>query len=339
MDFSRFESKPKWLWIIIVVILGIAMLGGAFTFFQTSFDKKYVDIGFLFLGFALFLCGLGFLSIIPFYFPKIIIESNLVTIKSLLINKSFLVEEIMGYETESKSDEYGLYKWEELTIYFKASRFTFYSSSYKNYEDLKVRLCAYKKAGKPTHISNKESLWKFILFNGMLTIMMLFAFNYYFNASLSELKSTDIATVYGVIVTKPTIEIGSKDNPNQLKIHLKEYPDFTFKLWINDNNNYATNDFLNVIQANDTISLDIKRHDVDRKINGIQPLSFWDKHYKYDHIEIYGLGFKNVPYATIEQYNAFHIEDDVSEKWASLLIGIFLAVFLFFLIRAHFKTN
>jgi hypothetical protein len=339
MDFSRFESKPKWLWIIIVLILGIAMLGGGLASMQTSFDKKYVDVGNLFLGFIMFLGGLGFLSIIPFYYPKIIVEGNSVTIKSLFINKSFLVDEIMGYETESKTDEYGLYKWEELTIYFKASKFTFYSSSYKNYEDLKARLCAYKKAGKPKHLSNKESLWKFILFNGLLTIMMLFAFNYYFNADTSDIKSSDIGTVYGVIVSKPTIEMGGKDNPNQLNIHLKEYPDFTFKLWINDYNDNATNDFLNAIQANDTISLDLKREDANRKIKGIQPLSFWDKHYKYDHIEIFGLGFKNVPYVTIEQYNAFHIKDDASEKWASLLIGIFLAVFLFFLIRAHFKKD
>jgi hypothetical protein len=334
MQFNHFESKPKWIWVIVTAVVSVAMMGGSFFLTDKAFDAKYVDLGQLILSIVLFLAGLFFLATMPYHYPKINVEGSIVTIKSLFLNKSFLLEEIISYEAEAKSGEYGLYNWEELTVYWGTQKIELNSWSFANFRALKEILIKGKKEGKPFQLNKKKSYVAFILvvitFGSAIAWMMSFLIN----PDSYLINKNELSAVYGTLKMRPEIENDGK-NASRIDVQLLEYPDFTFKLQSKRFEATNVSKFIHDVQENDTISIAINKAVFNRKIQQTEPLNFWDKHFQYGLIDIYGLGFKDNQYLSIEDHNQLEKDEAAWLKYAVIAMSL---LFLY-LIYAQWKSD
>ena len=209
MPFHYFESKPKWIWIIVTIITSLAMIGGALAIAQSALDNKYADLGKLILSVILFLAGCLFLASLPYY----------CTVK--------IQPDIMR-----------------------------------------------------------------------------------------DVKSS-----------------------SKLEIQLLEYPDFTFKLQGRPFEAANVSKFIHDVEENDTISIDITKTDFNQKIKETEPLSFSNKYYHYNYIQVYGLGFNNNHYLSIDEHNRLENEENVWMKWFFIGISLFLAYLFYVEAKEHFKLK
>jgi hypothetical protein len=334
MQFNHFESKSKWIWIILTVIICVTMMGGSFFLTENAFDAKYVDLSKLILSIVLFLMGLFFLVTIPYYYPKISIEGSVVTIKSWFYNKSFLLEEIISYEAEAKSDQYGLYKWEELIVYWGTQKFKFNSWAYTNFEALKGVLIKDKKEGKPLKLNGKKSYIAFIFLVVTFGSAIVWMMSFLINPDSYLINKSELRAVNGTLKMRPEIENDGK-NASRIDVQLLEYPDFTFKLQSKRFEATNVSKFIHDVQENDTISIDINKDDFNRKIKQTEPLGFWDKHNRYGLIDIYGLGFKNNHYLSVEDHNQLEKDEAGWLKYAVVAMSLFFV----YMIYAQWKTD
>jgi hypothetical protein len=334
MQFNHFESKTKWIWIILTAIISITMIGGSFFLTENAFDAKYVDLSKLLLSIVLFLMGLFFLVTIPYYYPKVRIEGSVVTIKSWLLNKSFLLEEIIGYEDEAKSDQYGLYKWEELIIYWGTHKFKFNTWSFSNFKALKEILIKDKKEGKPLILNKKHTNWALIFMIVTFGSAIVWMMSYLINPDSYLINKNELISVYGTLKKRPEIENDGK-NASRIDVQLLEYPEFTFKLQSKRFEATNVSKFIHDVQDNDSISIDINKDVFSRKIKQTEPLSFWDKHNRYGLIDIYGLGYKDNHYLSVEDHNQLEKDEAAWLKWAVIAMSLFLV----YLIYAQWKSD
>jgi len=163
------------------------------------------------------------------------------------------------------------------------------SKGFKNYEN--------------TDFTTNEglSLFSLIFFSGIF-LMLVF---YIPKTIMENAKGHNLKHLYNYTLnSKPTVECNipscagaglMRNNGEipELYFNLKNYEEFDFYFgndticmasrWIDDN-----------IKIGDTINLDILQYDYDVKISRTRPPSFWDKHFRWNEIEVYRINVKGM---------------------------------------------
>jgi hypothetical protein len=336
MDNNYFETTSKWFWLAVVVIGSICLVLGSPYLMYLAFVPKYFDLLILSIGIFICLCGVLGLVTTPYYFPKVVIQNNLVTIDYRIKSKSFLIEEITNFECHHHVGEYGLYSYDELTIYLRQEKIKLYSNAFNNFEDLKKILTDNKKEGKPDDA--KKTIWGFLILLAICLPVSYWVIGSFLNPDSDLVNRNDLTEVTGTLKFKPeTMREGKYEK--KIELNLVEYPDFNFKIGSIAFDVTSISNFLFDVNQGDTVMLYITKDDFNKKLKELIPMTFWEKHLHHEMVDIYELRNKNYQYLTLDDYNSSHSSNTYGLKWVFLLFAIGLLYWAFYEGKAYFWGN
>lgn len=308
MKQFKIKSKLKISKIIILVFGGLLIFFLGYYLMSTSLETEYPQITLTIFGVIFILFGL--LGISSFLFiDSYILDNEKLTINSLLgyPKKIIYLKDILSFTEIEKENKQG--KWKDLTIYTNSKKVKLSSSMINNYFEFKKVLVKGKR--RNTEI---ESLWEirtnrrfgigFIIFGAIFLTGAIIAFsNRNKQVSINELK-----TIQGQITNEIKIKKGSKSS-RLIEIKLAKYPKYTFTI---GGVSYAAtykNRYLENVKTGDTLEIDIKIDDYEKKISKEKELSFTDKYINYQFITVYGLRDNSNKYLTLRNYNKEYKSD------------------------------
>lgn len=300
------------------------MLCASYILIKNSVSDEYLQIVVLILGGIFGLAGIGCLILIPFV-ENVVFQDGRLKIFSLTGNlkREISISEIESYKEIEKENEY--YKWKDLTIFTKDSKYTISSSSHFNYELLKEKLIKGKKKN-----SYAEKIWQYKMSKrygigfSIVGIILLSLFGAMYIKKDLEISQDQLAKIAGTVVNN--IEVKRTGNrfrnkSRQIEIELEEYPKFKFILGENGLKATRVNELVTNVQNGEKIEIDIYTDQLQKKLTREVPMDFWDKRFNYRIIGIFGLNDRQDSYFDLNQFN--RIKKSNRNSWTMyFLLGL-----------------
>lgn len=321
MDDKPLIETKKSLGTLIILTIGFVGFGlVAFFLIRNSLSLRYYQIGGLIGGsiFGLF----GLLALISiFLIDNLKVFKDRLDIYSTLgyIKRTIFLNDITKWTEIDKKTKYT--KWKDLIIYYSDNQYKISSSGYKNYDKIKNHITRGKRKDD-IEIQNWLSrvALRYSIFYILFGFIVLYG-AYRLHNNRLEKKDTNFVTIAGILENKPEIQKGSKSS-RYIKIKLKESPEFNFIISGVAYSEMYTSDYLNYAIQRDTIFLTIDEIVAKKKIFASIPLDYYDKHYGWDRISVYGLSDKKHKYLTLEDYRYKDKSDGVILFWILIIVGV-----------------
>lgn len=236
-------------------------------------------------------------------FDKILIEADQLYIYSMFGRKKadmHLPAITSWAETELESKGSVI---RSFTIFDGASKYTFKSSYYKNYDTLKAAITPYgfqdhERAAKLKAASLRRT-GILILTLSLLLIAGGLCFYVY---QSKEVLPEQVATIGDAVANTPEIDVGSKGGKS-MRIRLQHYPDFVFKVSGNTYKAMDAQGYVANVQVGDSIFITLDKGVYERKFLHVAPLTFMDKYWDYSSVKLYGLRTGSRSFLSLEGYN------------------------------------
>jgi hypothetical protein len=164
-------------------------------------------------------------------------------------------------------------------------------------------------------------------------LVLFYGIYYFYNKSISY--TIDRNTLFEVPLTiahKPQLNVGGKNK--SLTIRINEYPDFNFDIsgiTLNASNNI---EFAAKTEAGDTLFLMLDKGEYRQKLLKTEPLTFWNKRYRFMNISIFGIRTYKGVWLTTNSY-VMGVRKDY--KWGVWGI-IFLLIYLLYTLVKELRT-
>lgn len=231
---------------------------------------------------------------------------------------------ITAWKEKQYSTKYNSYS--KLILYTNKGKIRIPSSGYSNFNLLSEALIRGKKEipnnTKVLTSSEKKKDDKKVALVFIVIASGFFAWAIYDGTKkVVEMSPLDLAFITDAVSEKPYI-VGGKGS-HYIRIKLKNYPNFNFDV---DGVAYkatAATDFVNNTEVGDTITLDIKLEEYEKKIERSKQLNYLDKSDNYAFISVYGLSDKDYFYLSLVDYNAKKKSDDKIGFWGAIIAGLF----------------
>ncbi len=304
---------------LILIIGGFGSLLASYTLVSVSLSDDYLQVATLILGGVFGLAGITCL-ITLFCSENLLFEEGNLKIISIngKIKNEISVDNIESYSEIEKSNKY--YRWKDLTIYTKDSKYTVSSTSFSNYESLRKILTKGKKRN-----SFAEKLWHYKINRrygigfSIFGIMLLLLFGSMYLKKDIEISSDQLATIEGTVTDNLKFRKRRKSRSRLIEIKLEEYPKFKFKLGGIKLKATSVNKLISNVQKGNKLKIEILKHQLQKKFTKEIPMNFWDKSFNYRIINIYGLKDEKSNYFNLNQFNKYRKEDRNSWQMFFLL--------------------
>ena len=306
---------------------------GGFIFFcwicyltRSAVYQEPIELIFLiiFLFFASF--ALWSLIGIWIYFPTLKIFSHRLEVEYFggIYQKTIHFKDISEVRTEYKKTEH--ISWHELTIrYCNKQKFKIYSTSYNNFNQIDKFLSSKRGVSliKSVASKNKNNITDKVIIASM-SILGIIGLLYFFNQSNNyELKKDDLVSIDLTLERKPSIVEGSKGSKS-LEMNIKEYPDFRFNISGIAFSATDKSKFIENTEGGSKIVLTIDKEEYLQKLTKTKDITFWQKHFDYKNISIYGIKDNKQTYLTVSSYEEERKRDS---KWGVIgIVGMFIYV-------------
>ncbi|MDA6070028.1 hypothetical protein NJT12_10405 [Flavobacterium sp. AC] len=265
---------------------------------------------------------------IVFIIISLICSYNLISIKSFCIANNNLTVTLYGkviknynlndVESCTQKQHKGRYeKWETLTLYIKTGeKIKISSSIYDNYFELKNELTRNKVRNfKIEELTEQKFGLKVALF--LLLIGFLFLFGAYNSSQVKDINVQDII-VFGDKTSEHIQYIKNKNS--YIKINVENYPNLNFIINGNEINATSRNDLMDKIKVGDSIFIGINKSEYKRKLIKVDSLSFADKYFFNENINIVSLKSSKKDYLKLSDVNT--IQSD-RKYWNFVIFGFF----------------
>lgn len=318
------QSRNSILNLSILFFGGIAFLAVGIILARPLINAAYPSIFESILTSVFIIIGAGCLLQILLH-RTISIYTNRVVLSYIFgYSKTIDRSTITAWKEKQYSSKYNSYS--KLILYTSNGKIRITSSSYSNYDLLSENLIKGKKEvpnnTKVLTTSEKKKDDKKVALVFVFFACCFFAWAIYDSTKkVVEMSPLDLAFITDAVSEKPYI-VGGKGS-HYIRIKLKNYPDFKFDV---DGVAYkasAAKDFVNNTEAGDTITLDIKLEEYEKKIEQSKPLSYFDKSDNYEFISVYGLSDKDYFYLSLVDYNAEKKSDNKVGIWGAIIAGLF----------------
>ncbi len=230
---------------------------------------------------------------IPFTYSKILFfENHLYFEKN---KKDFLYADILNLEILEYKDDDGVIN-KNCGITFNDLEIGFSNSTVKNYDEIISFL-------KSKNIITGQKLpYKFRIkvaftnsFLGLMVVSMLIMFIATFifwdyGMKMSRNKDSVKITMTTIINNKPLFTWSENDDDDDLiEFHSSDFPNTNLFLKQKEVSEEYLNYIHDFITVNDSIRISVSKHDYLTKIKKTINPSFWDKHFEWDRIKLFGL--------------------------------------------------
>ncbi len=257
------------------------------------------------------------------YFPNIKGDEKTIELSYFFgfISKSIQLKDIEKYTTSSRNAKH--LSGDKIKIFYKSgSKSKIYTSSYLNGYMISPYLNSCNISHDRSPLSSKSAKEKTFYFDRwifiILGILSLWGLIHFYMASKSfqvdknELINTEI------ILAKNPEKIKSGKSSYSLHLFSKSNLEFRFDISGTLYQSAYVNEILSDIKADDTINITITKENFFQKIKKSEPITFWNKHFRYKTISIYNLTFKDREYLSISNYEK---EERKDSFW--VIVGIF----------------
>ncbi|MCB9261023.1 MAG: hypothetical protein H6607_01435 [Flavobacteriales bacterium] len=315
--------------VIIQLVGGVTFTYIGYDVFLKNIFESYPQIFIVFLGSLFSILGISALLGIYFLRNTYFFEDRIEVkhIFGFTIITIAYSERVSWAEVEESSDNI---EWKNLIIYTKKHKFKISSSVHYNYEYAKKILTA----GIPRD-EVKEQRWydkKLLFFFGGFSLMaglLLLYLIYSMITTDKQMNYNELQEIKEVIVNEAKItrlRAGA-----YIKMELKSYPTFSFKM---DEARYSAcnaQDYVNNVKTGDTLTLFVSKKQYQTKLTKEIPLDFFGKTIGYHQIPVYELEDKNQTYLSLQDYNAEAKGQRIDHIVVLSIIGlIFLVCFSIF---------
>lgn len=324
---SKFKNANKILYLLgILLFTFLSYL--SFTKFNGNDFKTYGNL-------AGVICFISFLIWIIYYvisIPKIYVYSSKIEIHKFLgtYKLTILFNEINSWVIREKESKQGNYENLYLVIneneIYKISSF-----EYSNFYEIKSKIV--KNKPKNNNLKNKleqqDNLKFSIIFTLLGVIFIYLATQFYQDTSLT-LK--DVWVIKGNLSEDIRLERGRRSK--SLVFKLENLNDFEFKIGSLALKETFYEDLMKDLKRGDEIYLTIEKEEYQKKISKKTQMTFLDKYFHYEKIDVVSVESKNFSYLTLSDFNKTHKNNDY---WGIGFFGIFGLFFISFGIIFYIK--
>lgn len=141
----------------------------------------------------------------------------------------------------------------------------------------------------------------FFNYNILLCIILLFAV--FISALVIEPEKKGIQQMQVMLTSTPEIHYGgSKSSTDNIKFKFQNFEKFSTSFTSNKKTRNYVELAVSRFHINDTLIIEIPKNFYEKKIAKTEPLSFIDKHFKYDELPLYYVGNKDSSEVLIKSY-------------------------------------
>ncbi|MPV85880.1 hypothetical protein [Ostreibacterium oceani] len=258
---KKLTSKIKKSVLLSSLFSGFALTLISYFIIKNAMSDTYPELIGLFFGGIIGSAGLFFLTTAIIFAEKIEINQDTIRIYSLTrkpleINNTTDIESYLEINTDN-----GYFVTHELIILTKdAKEYLFTSYFHTNYAKLK-RVLTKNKApndyAKKIWLYRKErrNALKFLIVS---IIIFVFCLAMSITSKHSETTKNQLIEINGTVSNQiKIIRSGKRKTNRSIKIELKEYPNFTFQLGINDLSQIRIKQIINDIRKDKPIKIEI----------------------------------------------------------------------------------
>lgn len=250
--------------------------------------------------------------------PKINIYSDKIELHRFLglDKRTVLYTEINSWIVRKKESKYGNYEYLYLTLN-KNEIIKLNSFGYVNFEEIKRKIVKQKPQNNILNekLDRKEKI-KFSIILILLGILFIYiASQFYKDTSLTK---NDVYTVKGTL--SEDIELKRSKKSKSLVFKLENLSDFEFKIGSLALDETYYEDLMNDLKKGDEIYLTIEKDQYQKKISKKAHMSFLDKYFHYEKIDVVEVENKNFKYLSLSDFNKTNRNNDY---WGIGFFGIF----------------
>jgi hypothetical protein len=250
--------------------------------------------------------------------PKINIYSDKIELHRFLgINtRTVLYTEINSWIVRKKESKYGNYEYLYLTLN-KKEIIKLNSFDYVNFEEIKSKIVKKKPQNNilKEKLDKKEKI-KFSIILILLGVLFIYAASQFYKDN--SLTKNDVYIIKGTL--SEDIELKRSKKSRSLVFKLENLSDFEFKIGSLALNETYYEDLMNDFKKGDEIYLTIEKDQYQKKINKKVQMSFLDKYFHYEKIDVVEVKNKSFKYLSLSDFNKTNRKNDY---WGIGFFGIF----------------
>lgn len=249
--------------------------------------------------------------------PKIQVYSDKIELHRFLglFKRSILFTEINNWLVRKKESKYGDYKYLYLTLN-KNEIIKLNSFDYENFEEVKLKIIKNKPQNHilKEKLEKKEKIKFSIIFTFLGVLFIYIASQFYIYTSLSK---NDIYIIKGTLVEDIKLERSKKSK--SLVFKLENLSDFKFKIGSLALGETYYEDLMNDFKKGNEIYLTIEKDQYQKKISKRAQMSFLDKYFHYEKIDVVEVDNDNFKYLSLDDFNKTNRNNDY---WGVGFFGI-----------------
>lgn len=318
---SEFKNSSKILYSVGIILLTFLSYL-SFSKFNANDFKTYGNL-------AGVICFTSFLIWIFYYIistPKIYFYSNKIEIHKFLgiYKKTLLLDKIKSWFVIEKESKYGnyeiLYLIDNNNKIIKINGF-----EYSNFIELRLKIVRSKPENKilKKEVEQKNVLKILIIASLFGVFFVCIANQFYQNSAI--LSRNDVQVVKGILSEDIRLEHSRKSR--SLVIKLENLSDFEFIIGSVSLDETYYQDLMKDFKKGNKIYLTIEKEEYQKKIAKTNQLTFLDKYFHYEKIDVVEVENKNFKYLSLSDFNNTHKNNDYWGIGFFSLLGLFLIIF------------
>jgi len=290
------------IWNTSILLIG-GVMGLIFCWYSIGdlWGQKYIQLVDLFISLVL-----ASVSIASFYYlfknETYELENNKLTVSSFngLNRATYRLQDLKSY-TAIKKDSKHL-DWEDLDLYFPTKKIRITSSNIGVDYHL-IKRVAVEFADENTEAIEEYASKSFLqlgFFFIIVATLFFFILNKQDKNGNKIIDESNSSIVTGVLANQSKVK--SVQRSSKLELKLTDHPDHSFILNGSELKALLEKEFEDEISVGDEVDLRIWKTTFDKKISKTEALSFQDKHFGFENIDILGImkdGKDYLPLASI----------------------------------------
>lgn len=333
----KIVSKYKTSYIYLY-FTGIALFSFLSYTFSSKYNpndfKTYMNFG-VGIVFGLIAC---LITVYIFSIPKIIIYANRIEVNSFFgwSKRLFFLSEINGWTIRKFRDKYSDYEILYLDIN-QFDRLKIRSYNYTNFHQLQSEIIKTKpKDIKLKKILEEKENTKIAITFILLGLIFLYtASQFYLEKNLTK---DDVWTIKGKLSEEIKLEHNRRSKSLVLK--LENLNEFKFSIGSLALKETFYDDLMNNFQKGDEIHITIEKNEYEKKIKKSAQMTFFDKCFHYEKIDIVEIDNNNFKYLALSDYNKTHNDNNIlSVAFFGTLGLLFLGISIFIYKKDKIKKH
>lgn len=256
--------------------------------------------------------------------PKINIYTDKIELYRFfgLYKRTLFLNEINSWLIQKKENKYGNYEFLYLTLN-KNEMIKFNSYDYANFEEVRSKIIKNKPKNiiLKNKLKRKEGIKLSIILTLLGILLIYIGSQFYKDTSLTR---NDVQVIKGTLSEDIKLERGRKSK--SLVFKLENLSDFKFKIGSLALKETYYEDLMSDLKKGNEIYLTTVKDQYEKKISKKKQMSFLDKYFHYQKIDIVEVQNKGFTYLSLSDYNKTNRENDYWGIGFFGIFGLFLAV-------------